>query len=123
MLEVSPSDLRSRVGHHVRHAVINGMAVPTAEMAARGSMRPLLEQGDLADAIVDREERRYRQYSDWAEQVEDWVGELEDELVQRERQSWVGNSGLCPDDRVKQARRSRPRFHPPRNHAARPVAF
>lgn len=33
MIEVSPSDLRGRVDHHVRHAVLNGTAVPTPATA------------------------------------------------------------------------------------------
>lgn len=105
MIEVSPSDLRGRVDHHVRHAVLNGTAVPTPDMPAGDGMRAMLEQADLAyarrrnldsltlgelrqdlaDAIADREGRRYWQCQEWAEHVEDRVDELEEELARRER--------------------------------------
>lgn len=107
MLEVSPSDLRGRVDHHVRHAVLDGTAVPTPAMASQGSMRAMLERADLAyarhrgfdsltlgeirqdlaDAMADREGALYRRYPDWAEAVEDRIDALEDELARRERQA------------------------------------
>ncbi|MBD8909070.1 hypothetical protein [Methylorubrum zatmanii] len=110
MLEVSPSDLRGRVDHHVRHAVLDGTAVPSPAMASQGSMRVMLERSDvayarhrgvdgmtldelrqgLAAAIADREGRRYRQYPEWAEHVEDQVDLFEDELARRERQAGLG---------------------------------
>ncbi|MBE7203396.1 MAG: hypothetical protein INR70_37140 [Parafilimonas terrae] len=50
MLEVSPNDLRGRVDHHVRRAVLDATALPTPEMASQGSMRAMLERADLAYA-------------------------------------------------------------------------
>lgn len=110
MLEVSPSDLRGRVDHHVRHAVLNGTAVPSPDMASQGSMRALLEQADLAyaqhrgldqltlgelrqdlaDAIADRDSALYRRLPEWSEHVEDRVDELEEEIARRERQAGLG---------------------------------
>ena len=110
MLEVSPSDLRGRVDHHVRHAVLNGTAVPSPAMASQGSMRAMLERSDaayarhrgvdgmtldelrqgLSDAIADRDSTLYRRLPEWSEHVEDQVDLFEDELARRERQAGLG---------------------------------
>lgn len=110
MLEVSPSDLPGRVDHHVRHAVLDGTAVPTPAMAAEGSMRALLERSDaayarhrgldqitlgelrqdLADAMADRDGALYRRLPEWAEHVEDQIDAIEDEFARRERQAGLG---------------------------------
>ncbi|MEG9500301.1 MAG: hypothetical protein MIN69_00245 [Methylorubrum extorquens] len=110
MIEVSPSDLRGRVDHHVGYAVLDGTAVPAPAMASQGSMRALLERSDaayvrhrgidrmtldglrqgLAHAIAEREVHRYRQYPDWAEHVDNQVDLYEDELARRERQAGLG---------------------------------
>ncbi|MGE7152397.1 hypothetical protein ACQKJ1_01480 [Methylorubrum rhodesianum] len=107
---MSPSDLRGRVDHHVRHAVLDGTAVPSPAMASQGSMRAMLERADLAyarhrgpdqltlgerrqdlsDAIADRDSALYRRLPEWAEHVEDRVDELEEELARRERQAGLG---------------------------------
>ncbi|ACS43933.1 hypothetical protein [Methylorubrum extorquens] len=110
MLEVSPIDLQGRVNHHVRHAVLDGTAVPSPAMAAQGSMRAMLERSDaayarhrgvdamtndelrqgLAAAVADRESAHYRRDPEWAEHVEDQVDLYEDELARRERQAGLG---------------------------------
>lgn len=110
MVEVSPSDLLGRVEPHVRHAVLNGYAIPTPAMASQGDMRRLLSacdatqaatrgfkamrtdelERDLAAAMVDREGDAYRRYEDFAEHIEDRIDELEVELARRGALSWVG---------------------------------
>lgn len=107
---MSPFDLRGRVDHHVRRAVLDGTAVPSPAMASQGSMRAMLERADLgyarhrnldrltlgelrqdlADAMADREGELYRRLPEWAEAVEDRVDELEEELARRERQAGLG---------------------------------
>lgn len=110
MLEVSPIDLQGRVDHRVRHAVLDGAAVPSPAMASQGSMRALLDQADLdyaryrgldqltlgelrqdlSDALADWDSALYRRSPEWAKHVEDRVDELEEELARRERQAGLG---------------------------------
>ncbi|TXM68557.1 hypothetical protein [Methylobacterium sp. WL120] len=107
MIQVSPSELRGRVDHHVRAAVLDGSAewVPGRGYESQGDLRQVLADRDRVEAVsrgfhqlsdgeiradvtewtVKRETRLYKNDAEYAELVDDQLEDLDIELARRAR--------------------------------------
>lgn len=103
MIQVQPSDLRGRVDHHVRLAVLAGTAKWAPGHESQGDLRRLLAERDRVEAVsrgfhhlsdgeiradvmeweAKRETRLYRSDAEYAEMVDDQLEDLDIELARR----------------------------------------
>lgn len=103
MIQVQPSDLRGRVDHHVRLAVLAGTATWAPGHEGQGDLRKLLADRDRTWAVhrgyqhlsdgelqADRQmwsdrqgEALYRQDADYGEMVDDCIYDLDVEITRR----------------------------------------